>query len=355
MVASNLSGKGALPTQSYRQLPAALPPQGQDWLMVAGGESLGATRQVLYGFINPLYGKLRNFKLFKRLDHRLNLVGRLTGVYNDYPFIPAISPERVLYNSVGASALAKLPPQALRTLAERLQASPYVALRCQKSYQVLEPYLDNNLHLVPDCAMLLNKIYPKFSLSSLCSGQLFNQLPAQYIYVQLSHPKTQGHEAEIASQLTTLHQKTGLPLVGMPIGTAPGHADHVRLQQMARRVPGMQYLPVGNIYDIMYTIAQSQLYVGTSLHGMITAAAYQIPFVSLHPRQTKLVSFQQTWFTGPASQVTPYHKLAEASLKALSTGPVGVPLDQLEQRVEHSFAAMQQIINTTAKAKLVSV
>ncbi|MGY0205389.1 polysaccharide pyruvyl transferase family protein, partial [Acinetobacter soli] len=60
------------------------------------------------------------------------------------------------------------------------------------------------------------------------------------------------------------------------------------------------FLPESNtIFDTAYYIANSSGYTGTSLHGAITAIAYEVPHAAFSDEILKLVSFLNTWKTTP--------------------------------------------------------
>jgi polysaccharide pyruvyl transferase WcaK-like protein len=51
-----------------------------------------------------------------------------------------------------------------------------------------------------------------------------------------------------------------------------------------------------SVFDLMGLIAGARLYVGTSLHGAITAVSYGVPVLGLCPsRVRKLAAFLGTW------------------------------------------------------------
>ena len=347
LVKSDLAAKGAMPTHSMGELRRVLKKSSprNNAVMVAGGESMAASLSVLYGFINPLYARLRKNGYFKKADQSLAIAQKLTGVRNQFPFVPEETNFPVFYNAVGANGLQYLPKTDQALIIERLQQAKYVAVRDQNSYKQLKPHLDTQvLHLVPDCVLVLNKMYPAEKLAGLVSHRLQESLPGQYLAIQLSLPKTKGHEAEIIEQIKLLAKQTGLPIIGIPIGTAPGHEDQIRLREVALHVPQMKVIEAPSIYDIMLVIAKSEAFVGTSLHGAITATAYSRPFVSLQPKQEKITAFLETWYTGPVAVVQPFNQLAKATTAALERGPTGYNLPELQKNILDSFRRMGNLL-----------
>ena len=57
-------------------------------------------------------------------------------------------------------------------------------------------------------------------------------------------------------------------------------------------------MDLANIYDIMYAISCSGLFIGTSLHGNITAMSYAVPHLGLS-NIPKLDQYLKYWDVGP--------------------------------------------------------
>jgi len=80
----------------------------------------------------------------------------------------------------------------------------------------------------------------------------------------------------LLQQLTTLKNKTGAEIVLLPIGYC--HGDDIFLQKLAERSGGsLTYIAAHSIYAIISVLAACKLFVGTSMHGNITAFSFGIP------------------------------------------------------------------------------
>ncbi len=53
-----------------------------------------------------------------------------------------------------------------------------------------------------------------------------------------------------------------------------------------------------SLWEIMFVISQSSCFIGTSLHGVITALSYSVPYLGLNPKIRKLDSFLSDWGFG---------------------------------------------------------
>ena len=94
-----------------------------------------------------------------------------------------------------------------------------------------------------------------------------------------------------------LYNKTQLPIVLVPIGLALRHEDDIACERLKSclSIPSC-VLNSRTIYDIMYAIANSKLFIGTSLHGNITAMSYDVPNVGFGGQ--KLDGYLKKWAWG---------------------------------------------------------
>jgi len=73
-------------------------------------------------------------------------------------------------------------------------------------------------------------------------------------------------------------ERRNVEVVALPLGYC--HGDHEFLQGLAKRSNGiLKYADVHSIFDMLAIIAASEVFVGTSLHGNITAFSFGIPHV----------------------------------------------------------------------------
>ncbi|MDQ2856335.1 MAG: polysaccharide pyruvyl transferase family protein, partial [Acidobacteriota bacterium] len=91
-----------------------------------------------------------------------------------------------------------------------------------------------------------------------------------------SQPYPGFSAAEILRELKRYIERTGSAVVLLPTGYC--HGDHEFLQNLASQSGGtLKYAGVSSIFDMMAVIASSDVFVGTSLHGNITAFSFGIP------------------------------------------------------------------------------
>src|SRR5690606_244290 len=73
--------------------------------------------------------------------------------------------------------------------------------------------------------------------------------------------------------------------------------DYIILKKLIKFDKEWFYYCPKNIYEIMYLISHSDYFLGTSLHGCITAFAYNTPFIPLNKKVRKLNNYTKTWWS----------------------------------------------------------
>lgn len=290
IISADYSEIGAYKTKSYIDLKKSINKNELTTIIVGGGQSLSGTWVTIYSYISPiahfLTFKLRLYKL--KFYH--TLIKKILGARSEFPYninkndFPNKN-LKVIYNSIGCSHLS------LDGI-ERLKKADYISVRDLRSYNSLNKSI-NNIYLVPDSAIILSDVYPLNSLR-------VNGLPkkSDYIFFQLSLHKYGSDLKPILEELNKILKNTELNIALCPIGTAPGHNDDVILQKIKSYFNNnnrVEYIDRPSISKIAQLIGESRCYIGTSLHGVITAMSYGIPYIALNPSQLKVQSYLETW------------------------------------------------------------
>jgi len=151
-----------------------------------------------------------------------------------------------------------------------------------------------------------------------------------YICFQISSYHFNLDPEEIHMQLIKLVKETNLPIILLPMGRAALHEDQKALRMIKSRGKIPCYITSKNsIYDIMLLIANAKIFIGTSLHGIITAMSFGIPYLSIGPHIGKVKRYLQTWsnirITGPVE----YSKITWNAINVLK-------LNKNEFKKEHN-------------------
>jgi len=201
-----------------------------------------------------------------------------------------------MLNSLGGSGLKKEHFERYDFLKEKLNQSDYLAVRDNTTLANLK---ENGVaaQLFPDSAILMSEFYPIEVLEKKITPEVRAYVKAHrenYVYFQINKKTTVGKEGLIAAQLDKIYQNGKVEICLCPIGKALNHDDHLALAVVKGKMESpATYFDAENIWDIMYLIANSKAYIGTSLHGAITALSYAVPHVGL--KVEKLEAYLHTW------------------------------------------------------------
>lgn len=299
-------------------------------LIIAGGESLYCTWETLYGYISPWFsGSNISWRIIRKLLGQRHYVKTrdkiakmvLSGrtilpfcVYkNDFTNI-----EKVFYNSVGCSYNQGLNSKKKIDIQKKIMNVDYFSVRDNQS-KINNLKLNIDSYLTPDSAILMSKHFPIDQLKNMTSSCVLNYVEehTKYIFFQVNKDLGQKYLDIIIKQLEELSNKTSLRICLCPIGLAQGHLDQIALLKISNKILAQHQLFKNvTIWDIMYLIAKSSLYVGTSLHGTITAMSYKIPYIGLYV--PKLNNYLQTWAVEELNHTVNFNEISKTGLLALN-------------------------------------
>lgn len=352
---SNLSKLGGLRTIGHSSLFYAKSRQ-LNHLIVAGGESLLVDwTSILYysstfiRFVDSLFSKIgRGVSLYHWI---LNFYcTRLYKTRCKYPFtigkheLPNFS--KVMYNSVGGSYILKdeniRNDKDVRLI---LSSSDYISVRDQKTLEYLS-MMDIKAYLSADSAITISKIFSEtFLLERICNeskllwGKRFVFFECAIHYMP--------DERKISQELKDFATLNKLDICLRPIGTALGHSDQLKLKRIYKELDknGVLLIDKPSVWDIMWLIKHASIYIGSSLHGTITAMSYSVPFTTFGPQ--KLNEYINTWV--PDLNIRnlafcPEEKVFNNANRLLSLNYHYSPEEQISL-VETNFSRIRQIIH----------
>jgi hypothetical protein len=326
---SDLSAYGAIPSRGIGDLYKDA--TDGDVVLLAGGENLAQTWLVMHlTLLNAAeaakwkqYPRWLGASLVERLS-RWRYRGR-----QPFPYI--LSPEqfvsgvRVMYNSMGGWPLRSYPPPSQQAIAGSLVKASFISVRDRESASILRE-LDPSLsvHTAPDCVFLAADLLPREKLVGSVSpavGKLL-QDAGEYFCFQCNPRYGQTHRDELKRQLLALSAQSGLSILLTPIGRIHSFEDDVFLSALAAEMGDrVRVLPAeATIYDILYTLASARLFCGTSLHGVVTAMTYGVPFVPLLTEDPKLRNNLESWEVSVPFPPTQASDLAAQAFGSLELG-----------------------------------
>jgi hypothetical protein len=330
-VESDLSAFGALPTESLKTFYKALETTPA-YVLVVGGEVLTPNWSTVYSHLDlPSNVWHACTKKFKRINNVLSKC--LLGGKGRRPFLlnpknlPAM--KGVLYNGVGGKRRGIYKRADFRNL----HAASYLSCRDSSVLNVLHKNLPE-AELVPDSAVQMSELYTKSQLVERVGKQFRLLFQEDYVFFQISQAVANELGVEdLAAKLRDTAVKHRKKIVLCPIGTASGHDDHLALKQLKDLLPEDAFILIEEpgLWEIMGLIAHASLYIGGSLHGVITSMSFDVPYLFLRDRP-KLVAYVETW-----------------GVEALK-GPT--TLQNWESRVSDALSLNQDILKASRKFQL---
>jgi hypothetical protein len=232
----------------------------------------------------------------------------------------------VIYHAVGGVDLAISDPAQRDEVIAKLAQADVVSVRDAVTFHYLEAR-GMDVSLIPDPAVMVAELFTTRIADRALHGEvgrLKSHFPDGYIAMQFS--ADYGDEAMLAtmaSEIDDLVRATGYGVALFRAGAAPWHDDPGAYRRLADRViaASVKIVSATGLWDICALIADSRLYVGSSLHGRIVAMAYGVPRVYLrhpaHVRMTKQASYAATWDIADMPGAADLSRLAGAAYDAL--------------------------------------
>lgn len=298
IIKSDLSYFGALPTQSFSDLNEDVKKDTESSVVViAGGEVLGGTWLNIYRFISSFY----NFIYHNRFLHyfmRKTKVLEIANLYFKNSSVPFVldgndfSNTKIVYNSVGALGVSKILKQ--NKYVKYFKNIDNLSVRDMHSQsQFTKAGIDAKL--IPDSALLMSDLFSAELEAVSDNCKLFAE--KKYIFLQLGNKKGPDDIADFVKNVKLFADKHQLEIVLCPIGLALDHSDDILLKKMHETYPDIfTYYHPENLFEIMYLLKNSKLYLGTSLHGFVTSQSFNVPFYIFPQKIEKLKYYINTWF-----------------------------------------------------------
>lgn len=341
---SDLSSYHAPKTTAIKDVYSSL--VGGDVIIAVGGEILCAPNSTL--FLHMPRNKKLNDILTKMnaLPVLRKLVQAAARAFNptpwDFPYLIDKSKlgkgVKVIYNTAGGS-LNGLRPHKRDELANRLSTADYVSVRDTRTLENLECIDD--VALAPDSVHIISELYDDEFIESKVSAEVVEKLDSKFICFQAAPAKVSATQGDIVKFIRNLSENNNQKVVLLPIGYASGHDDFYLLEKIHTMLPGhTEILYDLNVWEIMYVIKKSNLYIGTSLHGAITALAFGVPHFGLNKSIYKLDGFLSDWSVFPYNQC---YSMSE--IEKLSQNVIELPREELKASVKENNEKVKSNFN----------
>jgi len=324
-------------------------------VIIAGGESINATWNGLLSSISGSFAVVN--KYHRQLTRFINLNRIARFILKGQTNLPLIfakedfkGVDHVILNSLGGSSINDQIFSKFAVLEGKLKKADYFAVRDKKTYDVMANR-GIPVNLFPDSAIIMSKFFPLSKLEELVAPEILSyvkQNKKKYIYFQSNKGSAINKETLIAEKLSEIARKHDLKIVLCPIGVALGHEDHIPLLKIKEQldVP-VNFFEKVTIWDIMYLIGSSYAYIGTSLHGAITAMSFDVPYIGV--RIKKLDSYINTWGVESLKGVVEFDAMPKR-FDVLTQ----VPESELVASREHQFKQIEKSFDNIKKMILAS-
>jgi exopolysaccharide biosynthesis predicted pyruvyltransferase EpsI len=300
---SDLSNYSCFATKSINRVKEVL--RKGDVIIVVGGEVLCASNAVLFlhmpkpKLLNDFYRKLNNLPIIRKFFKKwADLQYKAPW---DYPYLPDYKMLAdgidIKYNTVGGS-LDRLSPDAKKDLSGRLENAQFISVRDQRTFNQVSHI--EGVKLYPDSAFIMSDLCSEAFLISNVRDDILEYTKAKYVIFQAAPSKLGDSFNNLVSKLTELHIKNNQRILLLPIGYASGHDDFFILNKVHKKIPQITDIKIDlNIWEIMYLIKHAEFYMGTSLHGVITAMSFGKPHFGINKNIQKLDAFLSDWSIAP--------------------------------------------------------
>jgi hypothetical protein len=342
LTASNLTDLGAMPSYPYHVVRTdARRGSEKSAVIVCGGEVLGADWATLLSFCSKKFRRVYDRFANRRTSRRMFefFVRHLYGGGEPNPFLP-ISKRfsarfDVVFHSVGGNDVHL--SEFSKGIYAAFDRAVYLSARESGTYDsILNGLGCKNVRLTPDSGILMSKIFPNI-----------NARNEEYFCFQ-SRDYPAGFDIQlVCTQLESLSRETGLRVLLLPIGNCPGHDDEVFLSAIYAnlRCPKSMLVPK-SISDIMSAIASSRLFVGTSLHGVITAMSFGVPYLGIDPTIAKIKDYLGTWGPKGLDSATEFGSISRRGIEAICFDRLAIDSSTRLQQAgaEASFSRISAIL-----------
>ena len=263
--------------------------QHLDALIVGGGDILRTDTAILASHYKEIYQKRRERNLFGRIRKMIlgsgDSVEEFRQRYMRYEAIGSFVIDPVRFPNVGLVAYCSVGVPFAFNSQERLEVSralnnsAFIYARDNPSRdKLVEAGVTKTIYVAPDLIVTLSDFYPLdeqkrkgqdiFGVHGIDTSKpvLCFQCP----------PQDSKNLAIIVAELMAYAERTGSAVALLPLGRC--HGDDRALSAIAELSSGrLTYINALSIFDMIAVIAASGRFLGTSMHGNITAFSYGIP------------------------------------------------------------------------------
>lgn len=276
-----------------------------DIIIFVGGEILTSRYTGMY--LNTLNNKLKifYFKSMRRLFNSFteNICRKKTGLDYLKPWIPNkndFKTKKIIYNTVGGDLFFGTDNENVTSIIDNINSFDYISIRESQTYNAVKS-IRKDIFLFPDSVISISKYISEQEIEKNVSKSKKEFIDGfgKYFVLQVNKIIGLKNIESLTEEILKIEDKYDAKCILLPIGYAQGHEDTIPLSMINHKINNEKtiYFDYNNIYETLYILKNATLYIGTSLHGAITAISYGIPHFALTNKIKKLVDFLETWGT----------------------------------------------------------
>ncbi|MBP0445064.1 polysaccharide pyruvyl transferase family protein [Roseomonas sp. SSH11] len=202
------------------------------------------------------------------------------GLWLGATLLAAIHNLPVAWNAPGVPRPLAAPLRGHVMLRQALQAADHVSVRDDASVDNLHVSPHVMPQVVPDTAAEIARVWPRAALAPAFASLLERkavQAGGPFLTVHVKARSMERPHAEMAEQIEGFAAAHGMTPILLALGLC--HGDEVDARRIGRfmRRPHIVLDDPLSLQEIAGSIAHAALHLGSSLHGYITAAAYDVP------------------------------------------------------------------------------
>ena len=302
-----------------------------DCVVIAGGEVLAVGYITMHLSTGP--GKVLTAaeRLLRKIPPTRPLLERFlqTAVCRrknagmPWMYRPLRPDQKVFYNAVGGAGFAGNPERARKEWKEVISRSSMFSVRDHKTLEGLNrsgitKSSAGEIEMIPDTAIIMDSFYTDEVLRRNVRQDYTDLAGQDYFVLQVSNNIGRHILDEVGRAVETICREQNIRCVLLPIGRAARHDDIIPLSSLHRRLPGITTLiEENNISETIWIISRAKFYVGSSLHGAITAMSFHTPHTALTQESGKLRSYLEQWETTACPCVDSAGEIAAFADRAL--------------------------------------
>jgi len=280
--------------------------------------------------------------------------GVRTHAYADLWLLPARCCDGatpIVWNAPGVPSA--IIPEHRSLVRDALRRVDYVSVRDAGSRAGLREVLrEEQIRVVPDSAWQLDVLWPSTSvLNAFTEWQgRFQSFAGALVSVHLNSRYTSSYsQDEIARFLDCLAEAKNASIVFLPLGRCHGDMEFSQSVASRMRAPGVLYSDPRSLKEVAGVIAASTLYVGSSMHGFIAAAAFGVPAVSVaNPAMPKFRGLAELGI--PTHLLTPDWKQGVSAATSLDRSAVLASFDEVHEGAKRRLAEHWRDLAGTLRA-----